>query len=300
MARINVKVPEIRWETQRVKIPEANGKLGLPQNIGKSLETMISRRSQPPKVDNKSRLIFLGIGAAFGAIAGLLFAPRTGRATRSYILQKGQRYLRVTTRQANRTLRYTSHMVTGKARALYYRVAQKTDYDLTPETIEHRVETRLGEDPVIGRLPRLNVNAEPGGVVYLRGSVPRENLRHRAELIASRVRGVTEVINEISVVPEGEKLKETGNHDLGLMRQVINKILDDDKLKEHAIEVEAEVGGTVFLRGTVHTENERLRAEKLVKGMPGVKTVVNDLAVVSPAKDVVEGYREKTPPQQTH
>jgi osmotically-inducible protein OsmY len=50
-------------------------------------------------------------------------------------------------------------------------------------------------------------------------------------------------------------------------------------MREHGIEV-LDSNGVVTLRGTVPTVEDRDRAEAIVRGIPGVATVINEIDVV--------------------
>ncbi len=56
----------------------------------------------------------------------------------------------------------------------------------------------------------------------------------------------------------------------------------DDRVKGREVRVET-VGGEVFLRGKVDSEEAKTAAVEIAKGVEGVKNVKNDLQVVAPA-----------------
>ena len=60
--------------------------------------------------------------------------------------------------------------------------------------------------------------------------------------------------------------------------RVIRKLVNDYKLKTNALEVVV-AEGTVSITGLVETEKLRVRAEKIVKKIKGVKTVDNQVRV---------------------
>jgi osmotically-inducible protein OsmY len=151
------------------------------------------------------RLLLLGIGALAGAGVGILVSPTTGKTARTVAVQKGGTYARTAGKQAASAAQSLSSSARSQAAAMRAKrseVARERSQEVEPETITDRVRTELGEDQTLRHLPRINVNTEPGGVVYLRGPVPSEKEREQAEKIARKQRGVTEVVNEIHI--EGE------------------------------------------------------------------------------------------------
>ncbi len=145
-----------------------------------------------------SKLLLIGIGALVGAGTGILSHPRTGPAARALVTQKGGKAVRTAGQQGASVARTLTSQAKGKASAVRAKVGS-TDADMEPETITDRVRTEIGENESLRHLPRINVNTEPGGVVYLRGVLPGEKERELAEKIARKQRGVSEVVNEINV-----------------------------------------------------------------------------------------------------
>ena len=147
-----------------------------------------------------ARFALLGLGALAGAGAGAaIVARRMSSETRAQVIQTTTSVARTAGRQGVTTARTLGTQARGRAAAARSRIGQARAQELEPETITDRVRTELGEDQSLRHLPRINVNTEPGGIVYLRGPVPSERERELAEQIARRQRGVSEVINEIHV-----------------------------------------------------------------------------------------------------
>ncbi len=253
-------------------------------NVGKAKATAGTN-------DNLGRLMMLAIGAVIGFAAGVMVAPTTGRNARARVAQKSGKLARRTARRTVTVTRYAASTAAGRASGAVSRLTAR-EQEVEPETIADRVRTELGQDADLRHLPSLNVNAEPGGVVYLRGALPTDDLRTRAENIARGVRGVQTVVNEVEVVtsasvrtgqPAPEEITE-------LSRKVEAAIRQDSNLSYlDPLEVRQDSAGILYLRGTVHSEEDRERAESIARGVEGVSTVINDLAVVSPGPDVIEG-----------
>jgi osmotically-inducible protein OsmY len=66
-----------------------------------------------------------------------------------------------------------------------------------------RIRSSLGREPLLADLPRLNINTQEGGRVFLRGYVFTEEQRQLVEQITGQTEGVGDIVNEIIVEPEG-------------------------------------------------------------------------------------------------
>ena len=87
-------------------------------------------------------------------------------------------------------------------------------------------------------------------------------------------------------VPEEEELEdyetdelETGDYDEMLEERVLEAYRNDPILSERAIDIGSIGEGVIELAGWVDTDDEAERAVTLARGVPGVDTVVNRLAV---------------------
>jgi osmotically-inducible protein OsmY len=239
-----------------------------------------------------STLRKLGVLTAIGTGVGVLVAPTTRKA----IVGWASKYIR-TTDQAKSTEGYASGSLSTRAQELRERMRREARPDDSPQTIEDRVQTEFGEDAELRSQPRLSVNVEPGGIVYLRGAMPSVVLRERAEQVARRALGVKDVINEISVLRPGEDLSDHGANDDALSLLVAERLRQDEAFKGVLLKVDSQSSGAVFLRGTVQSESHRELAETLARQVEGVTTVVNDLAVVSPGPDIAGEDRGANPIQ---
>jgi hyperosmotically inducible protein len=91
-----------------------------------------------------------------------------------------------------------------------------------------------------------------------------------------------------------DKVKETTNEAKGavsdswLTSKTKIALFADDRVKGKDVRVET-VGGQVFLRGKVDSQEAKKASEEIAKGVEGVKSVKNDLQVVAPtARKTVE------------
>jgi hyperosmotically inducible periplasmic protein len=64
---------------------------------------------------------------------------------------------------------------------------------------------------------------------------------------------------------------------------VKRKLANDQLVKGGALEVEVK-SGVVTIKGSVEYDNQKARAEKIVKKVGGVKSVVNQITVRRPGK----------------
>lgn len=120
---------------------------------------------------------------------------------------------------------------------------------------------------------RLQVRVDDG-VVYLSGTVEDSTSRSAAEDDAWSVRGVTEVVNDIAVMPSPARLDDDIARDV---RQELERNL---RIKPKQIHVEVR-DGVVHLRGSVSTVSQRWVAEDLARWIPGVVDVINELSFES-------------------
>jgi hyperosmotically inducible protein len=117
------------------------------------------------------------------------------------------------------------------------------------------------------------------GVVTLKGSVPSDAEKARAESIA-RAQAAGEVVaNEIAVLPPGnESAAKTINSDID---KAIEKNLDA-ALVEHRLNKDVKYSvnkGVVTLKGNVDSQAARSDAAHVAAGVPNVAQVVNELEV---------------------
>jgi hyperosmotically inducible protein len=128
------------------------------------------------------------------------------------------------------------------------------------------------DDRVSGR----NVNVDTrNGVVTLRGKVGSESEKRVAEEVARTVDGVTGVKNTLQVVPAAERKAVTAE-DKDVKSAVQKRIKQDTRLKSSDIDVQVD-RGVVTLMGEVKDVNARAHASEVASGVPGVRSVRNEL-----------------------
>ena len=81
------------------------------------------------------------------------------------------------------------------------------------------------------------------------------------------------------ILPAVAATKQVGDN--VLYDNVKRKLANDQVVKGGGLDVEVK-NGAVTLKGSVEYDNQKTRAEKIVKRMPGVKSVVNQIMVRRP------------------
>ncbi|MBI2942462.1 MAG: BON domain-containing protein [Chloroflexi bacterium] len=117
-----------------------------------------------------------------------------------------------------------------------------------------------------------------GGVVYLSGTVESYTEKSYAEADAWSVVGVIDVVNNIVIAPKPTRTDEE------IAAEVRNDLARNIRIDPTRIQVSV-MNGTVYLRGTVSTIEQKWLADEVAWWTAGVRNVVNELQV-QPAPDV--------------
>ncbi|HEV8337547.1 MAG TPA: BON domain-containing protein [Candidatus Polarisedimenticolia bacterium] len=130
--------------------------------------------------------------------------------------------------------------------------------------------------------------ATQNGVVTLTGNIDSQEAKNRALEIARDTKGVTSVVDMISVktaaaegnAPSPER--SLGEHidDAGITLKVKSRLLEDPDVKGLQIDVDTREG-VVFLTGKVRSEAEKEKAINLAKQTEGVRDVQANLSISS-------------------
>jgi hyperosmotically inducible protein len=111
------------------------------------------------------------------------------------------------------------------------------------------------------------------GVVHLRGKVDSADAKSAAGDIAKSVEGVKSVKNDLQVVaPTARKAVDASDSDIA--KAVGTRLSKDTQLKKVDVRTDA---GVVTLTGQVPTIGASAKASELARGVPGVKSVKNEL-----------------------
>jgi osmotically-inducible protein OsmY len=114
------------------------------------------------------------------------------------------------------------------------------------------------------------------GVITLRGKVSSAEARSAAEEIARGIGGVTAVSNALQVVPDDQRQVVEAKDD-GIAKAVKGRIDKDAGLKDAGISVRSD-NSVVTLMGTAPDRKSKAHASDVVRGVPGVRAVRNELA----------------------
>jgi hyperosmotically inducible periplasmic protein len=140
--------------------------------------------------------------------------------------------------------------------------------------VTRRVSNQLTMDSGVAKW-RIDVDTLEG-VVTLRGQVPSETEKQRAEEIASGVSGVKSVRNELLV--ETDRDVADGNPDALLTTAVKAKLAGSPDTEAVDVDVDTQ-DRVVTLSGVVQDERARQRAVELAGEVKGVEQVVDELKV---------------------
>ncbi len=90
----------------------------------------------------------------------------------------------------------------------------------------------------------------------------------------------------VAMVRECVSNDRSSVRNLGLGRQVENRLWQDKRLAAEAIVVEVEEGGKVVLMGQVPDDSHKEKAVTLARDTRGVESVVDQLAVATPSRTI--------------
>lgn len=114
-----------------------------------------------------------------------------------------------------------------------------------------------------------------GGIVVLRGKVASEDAKAAASDIATHVEHVKGVRNELQVVPPGDRPR-IDTDDKAITSMVEQRLKADRQLKKARISARVDAG-IVTLTGEVKSLELSSRASEVLRDVPGVRAVRNDL-----------------------
>jgi len=138
---------------------------------------------------------------------------------------------------------------------------------VTDSTITSWVNEALRHDPLVPA-SEISVSTKEG-IVTLSGRVDNLAAKNRVDRQASKIRGVREVLNELTVAPSPLS-------DAEIVYAVRRRILNDATIVSQGIAVTS-VDGNVTIKGEVANWSEAEEAELLASAVGGVKNVKNEL-----------------------
>lgn len=122
---------------------------------------------------------------------------------------------------------------------------------------------------------QVSVDTMKGGVVHLRGKVDSAEAKNAAGEIAKGIEGVKSVKNDLQVVAPGTR-QMVDAKDEDIDKAVKARVARETQLKNVDVRTDA---GVVTLTGEVPSIVASARASEMARGVPGVKSVKNELTV---------------------
>jgi hyperosmotically inducible protein len=158
-----------------------------------------------------------------------------------------------------------------KAKEKAQTTTQETKTMVTDSWVTSKVKISLFADE---RVKGTQVSVDTTkGVVHLRGKVDSAEAKSAANDIAQGVEGVKSVKNDLQVVaPTARKAVDANDSDIA--KAVVIRLSKDTQLKKVDVRTDA---GVVTLTGQVPTIGASAKASEMVRGVPGVKSVKNEL-----------------------
>ena len=120
------------------------------------------------------------------------------------------------------------------------------------------------------------------GAVLLTGTVPTQDKKINATKLAWEIKGVREVVNEVSVT-QNVSLKNKAK-DFAAAAQLRLKIIGDGEVSSLNYSIDV-VDGVVYLSGVAETEEERARVVALAQELPFAKKVVDYIILSSDRRE---------------
>ena len=142
--------------------------------------------------------------------------------------------------------------------------------------ITAEIKLKLLEDPLT-KARKIDVDTV-NGVVTLTGAVESEVEIRRAVEIASSVKGVRKVVNNLRVEKRG---LTSYIKDSEITLKIKTKLIQDPELKAFSIDVDT-INGVVTLTGAVENRMQKRRAVEIAASVEGVKKVIDNLQIISP------------------
>jgi osmotically-inducible protein OsmY len=114
-------------------------------------------------------------------------------------------------------------------------------------------------------------------VIMLRGKVSSAEEKTAADEIARGISGATGVSNALQIVPDDVRQAVDAKDDT-IETAIRERLFKDTQLKDASIKVRSD-NSIVTLRGKVQDPKAKSHASDVVRGVPGVRAVRNELAL---------------------
>jgi len=139
-------------------------------------------------------------------------------------------------------------------------------------TVTTAVKNKLAADPTTSAT-RINVDTS-NGIVTLSGAVPTPAEKSEAERIARNTKGVTQVVNNITV-ERGESANGGMLSDAAILTSIKSQLVTNGIIGTN-VDVK---NGEVTITGEVANAQEKSKAEEIARQASGVKSVKNQLTI---------------------
>ena len=148
----------------------------------------------------------------------------------------------------------------------------------------------FADEQVRGRLITIET---VNGVVILRGRIDSSESRARASSVVEALPGVKRVRNDLQVTSLGDRPPVVAA-DADITRRVQAALLHELPLSQVGVRT---TSGTVALTGVVATIDVGARASELARGVPGVRSVTNELTYDPATRPPVKPGAPRTTPR---
>ena len=129
-----------------------------------------------------------------------------------------------------------------------------------------------------GRTKARHISVETqNAVLMLRGKVSSAEERTAAEEIGRNLSGVAAVSNALQIVPDDQR-KAVDAKDDGIETAIRERLMNDTQLKDASINVRSD-NSVVTIRGKVADPRARSHASDVIRAVPGVRSVRNELGL---------------------
>ena len=162
--------------------------------------------------------------------------------------------------------------------------ASSTEKGFSTSVSDSVIKTKLSDKYLRGDVDlvqgiSISVNE---GAVLLTGTVPTQDKKINATRLAWEIKGVREVVNEVTVT-QNVSLKNKAK-DFAAAAQLRLKIIGDGEVSSLNYSIDV-VDGVVYLSGVAETEEERARVVALAQELPFAKKVVDYIILSSDRRE---------------
>jgi len=145
------------------------------------------------------------------------------------------------------------------------------------ERLAEKVRHELVMLPFYGVFDNLGYQIQGGDTVVLTGQVTRPTLKTDAGRVASKVEGVSKVVNDIEVLP-------LSRFDNMIRLATYRAIFSKPGFEKYVIQGLSPIhiivkNGNITLTGAVGSQMDRIIAEMAARGIPGTFGVTNELVI---------------------